>query len=307
MSWETSLDSWVREHLPDLRVICGEPMSRHTSFRIGGPAKRMAFPDRGEQAARLLEFARDCGARPLVIGNGTNLLVPDEGLDRLVIDTSAGLNRLESGGEPDTVFAESGVPLARLAEFACRQGLTGLEFAHGIPGTVGGAVCMNAGAYGGEMKQVVTRASVLFPGEGVRELTGEELDFGYRHSLLTDHPEAVVLSAVFQLRPGDPAAIREAMRDLMARRKASQPLDLPSAGSTFKRPAGYYAGTLIDQCGLKGLAVGGAQVSEKHAGFVVNQGGATFADVTELIRQVQERVFAEAGVRLEPEVKIISA
>ena len=140
MSWETSLDSWVREHLPDLRVTCGEPMSRHTSFRIGGPAKRMAFPDRGEQAARLLEFARDCGARPLVIGNGTNLLVPDEGLDRLVIDTSAGLNRLESGGEPDTVFAESGVPLARLAEFACRQGLTGLEFAHGIPGTVGGAV-----------------------------------------------------------------------------------------------------------------------------------------------------------------------
>ena len=307
MSWETSFDSWVREHLPDLRVVCDEPMSRHTSFRIGGPAKRMAFPDRADQLAPLLRGAAACGARPMVIGNGTNLLAPDGGVDRLVIDTSAGLNRLESGGEPGTVAAESGVSLARLADFACRQGLAGLEFAHGIPGTVGGAVCMNAGAYGGEMRQVVARASVLFPEEGVRELTGEELDFGYRHSLLTDHPEAVVLSAVFRLQPGDPEAIRAGMRDLMARRKASQPLDLPSAGSTFKRPAGYYAGTLIDQCGLKGLTVGGAQVSEKHAGFVVNRGGATFADVTELIRQIQERVFAETGVRLEPEVRIISA
>ena len=306
MDWWTELDNWTADYLPDLRMAHDEPMGRHTSFRIGGPARRMAFPASGEQLVLLLAEAERLGARPLVIGNGTNLLCPDAGLDRLVIDTSAALNRVESAG-PDTVTAEAGASLARAADFACRQGLAGLEFAHGIPGTVGGAVCMNAGAYGGEMRQVVARASVLFPGEGVRELTGEELDFGYRHSLLTDHPEAVVLSAVFRLQPGDPEAIRAGMRDLMARRKASQPLDLPSAGSTFKRPAGYYAGTLIDQCGLKGLAVGGAQVSEKHAGFVVNQGGATFADVTELIRQVQERVFAEAGVRLEPEVKIISA
>ena len=305
MSWETSFDTWVRAALPELRVISDEPMCRHTSFHIGGPARRMAFPDRAEQLRPLLEFARSCGARPLVIGNGTNLLAPDTGLDRLVIDTTAGLRGLSAGPETGTVWAQAGVPLVRLAEFACRQGLTGLEFAHGIPGSVGGAVCMNAGAYGGEMKGVVLRASVVFPEEGVRELTGAELDFGYRHSLLTDCPDAVVLSAVFRLTPGDPETIRETMRELMARRRASQPLDLPSAGSTFKRPAGHYAGTLIEQCGLKGLTVGGAQVSEKHAGFVVNRGGASFADVTELIRQVQRRVFDQTGVTLEPEVKIL--
>ena len=164
---------------------------------------------------------------------------------------------------------------------------------------------MNAGAYGGEMKQVVSGVSVLFPEEGVKFLSGEEMDFGYRHSLLTDHPEAVVLHALFRLTPGDPETIREQMRDLASRRKASQPLEWPSAGSTFKRPEGYFAGTLIDQCGLKGLTVGGAQVSEKHAGFVINRGGATCADVEALIRQIQERVQEQAGVRLEPEVKIL--
>jgi UDP-N-acetylmuramate dehydrogenase len=280
-------------------------MSRHTSFHIGGPAKRMAFPDSGEQVVTLLEVAEDCGARPLVIGNGTNLLVVDEGLDRLVIDTTQGLNRLEVGPEANTIRAEAGVSLAHLADFACKQGLTGLEFAHGIPGTLGGAVCMNAGAYGGEMKQVAQSAEVLFPGQGIRTLSCEELDLGYRHSLLTDCPETVVLSAVVALSPGNPEAIRETMRDLMSRRKASQPLEYPSAGSTFKRPAGYFAGTLIDQCGLKGLTVGGAQVSEKHAGFLINRGGATFADVIGLICQVQQRVLAETGVQLEPEVKII--
>ena len=303
MDWTIEFDKWTADYLPDMKVVCEEPMSRHTSFRIGGPAKRMAFPASAEQMVLLVSFAAAHGARPLVIGNGTNLLAPDEGLDRLVIDTSAAMNRLEA--EMDTVMAEAGVTLARLADFACKQGLTGLEFAHGIPGTVGGGICMNAGAYDGEMKLVAESVTVLFPEEGVRTLAGEEMDFGYRHSLLSDHPEAVVLSAVFRLKPGDPAAIREKMRDLMARRKASQPLEWPSAGSTFKRPAGYYAGTLIDQCGLKGLTVGGAQVSEKHAGFVINTGGATFADVTELIRQVQERVLTEKGVRLEPEVRII--
>ena len=191
--------------------------------------------------------------------------------------------------------------------FACKLSLTGLEFAHGIPGTLGGAVCMNAGAYDGEMKQVIQRVTVLFPEEGIRHLSCEEMDFAYRHSLLSEHPEAVVLSVALKLENGEETAIREKMNHLMARRKASQPLEYPSAGSTFKRPTGYFAGTLIDQCGLKGLTVGGAQVSEKHAGFVINIGGATCADVTELIRQVQERVFAEKGVRLEPEVKIIQA
>ena len=164
---------------------------------------------------------------------------------------------------------------------------------------------MNAGAYDGEMKQVIESVTVYFPGEGIRTLSCEEMDFAYRHSLLSDRPEAVVLSAVFRLKVGDPAVIREKMRELLGRRKASQPLEFPSAGSTFKRPEGYFAGTLIDQCGLKGLTVGGAQVSEKHAGFVINQGGATCKDVMDLIALVQERVFGAKGVRLEPEVKII--
>ena len=304
MDWWTELDNWTADYLPDLRMVCDEPMSRHTSFRIGGPARRMAFLASGEQLVLLLAEAERLGARPLVIGNGTNLLCPDAGLDRLVIDTSAALNRVESAG-PDTVTAEAGASLARAADFACRQGLTGLEFAHGIPGTVGGAVCMNAGAYGGEMRQVVQAVTVLFPEEGIRTLSGGDLAFGYRRSFLTDRPDAVVLRAVFRLAPGDPDEIRQQMRELMERRRASQPLDLPSAGSTFKRPKGYFAGTLIDQCGLKGLTVGGAQVSEKHAGFIVNRGGATSADVRELIRQVQARVLDATGVRLEPEVKII--
>ena len=305
MSWETELDQWTAEYLPDLKITNDEPMSRHTSFRVGGPAKRMAFPASGEQLVLLLDRARECGARPLVIGNGTNLLAPDEGLDRLVIDTSAGLNRLEPGTEPDTLTAEAGVSLARLADFACKQGLTGLEFAHGIPGTVGGAVCMNAGAYDGEMKQVIERVTVLFPEEGIKTLSCGAMDFSYRHSLLSDHPDAVVLRATFRLVPGDRETIRARMRELMARRKASQPLEYPSAGSTFKRPAGYFAGTLIESSGLKGLTVGGAQVSEKHAGFVINTGTATAADVLAVIRQVQDRVYAEKGVRLEPEVRII--
>ena len=260
---------------------------------------------RGEQLVLLMSFAREAGTTPLVVGNGTNLLVSDRGLDRLVIDTSAGLSRVEAGGTPGTILAEAGASLARVADFACRQGLAGLEFAHGIPGTVGGAVCMNAGAYGGEMAQVVREATLLLPEEGIRTLTGAEMAFGYRRSFLTDHPDAVVLRAEFCLTPGDPAAIRGRMKELLEKRRASQPLEFPSAGSTFKRPEGYYAGTLIDQCGLKGLTVGGAQVSEKHAGFVINRGGATCADVKELIRQIQERVFAQAGVRLEPEVRII--
>ena len=306
MDWYTQLDKQIADYLPDLRVERDEPMSRHTSFRIGGPARRMAFPERGEQLVLLMGFAEDCGARPLVIGNGTNLLAPDRGLDRLVVNTSA-MSRVELGPEPYTIQAEAGVSLARLADFACKQGLTGLEFAHGIPGTVGGAVCMNAGAYDGEMKQVVRSVTLLFPEEGVRTLSCEEMDFGYRHSLLSDRPDGVVLSAVLRLAEGNEEETREKMRSLMARRKASQPLEYPSAGSTFKRPTGYFAGTLIDQCGLKGLTVGGAQVSEKHAGFVINLGGATCADVTELIRKVQDRVWTEKGVRLEPEVKIIEA
>ena len=306
MDWYIQFDKQIEAYLPDLKVAREEPMSRHTSFRVGGPARRMAFPERGEQLVLLMRFAQACGARPLVIGNGSNLLVADEGLDRLVVNTSA-MNQITREEDPAVLTAGAGVSLARLADFACKQGLTGLEFAHGIPGSVGGAVCMNAGAYDGEMKQVVEQVTILFPEEGVKKLSGEEMDFSYRHSLLSDHPEAVVLSASFRLSSGDAELIREKMRELMTRRKTSQPLEYPSAGSTFKRPVGYFAGTLIDQCGLKGFTVGGAQVSEKHAGFVINRGGATFADIMGVIRGVQERVLAEKGVRLEPEVKIIES
>ena len=304
MDWTIEFDKAIEQYLPDLEVLQDEPMSRHTTFRIGGPAKRMAFPSSREQLVLLMSFAKDYGANPLVIGNGSNLLVPDEGLDRLVIDTSANLNRVKRGSG-NTVLADAGATLARTADLACKSGLTGLEFAHGIPGTLGGALAMNAGAYGGEMAQVVREATLLLPEEGIRTLTGAEMAFGYRRSFLTDHPDAVVLRAEFQLSPGDPAAIRLRMRELMERRRASQPLEFPSAGSTFKRPEGYYAGTLIDQCGLKGLTVGGAQVSEKHAGFVINRGGATCADVLELVRQVQARVREQTGVTLEMEVKVL--
>ena len=305
MEWFEELDQWTASYLPDLEMTAEEPMSRHTSFRIGGPARRMAFPKRPEQVVLLVDFARQCGARPLVIGNGTNLLCPDRGLDRLVIDLSAGLTELEEGQESGTIRAACGVSLARLASFACDLGLAGLEFAHGIPGTLGGALAMNAGAYGGEMCQVVERVHVLFPDEGIRLLTGEEMDFRYRGSLLTDRPDAVALDAVVRLAPGDKESIRAQMRELMGRRKASQPLEYPSAGSTFKRPVGHFAGTLIDQCGLKGLTVGGAQVSEKHAGFVINRGGATCADVLALMEQVRRRVLDATGVTLEPEVRIV--
>lgn len=304
MQWYERLDEKIRDYLPDMTVERDVPMSRHTSFRIGGPARRMAFPESREQLVILLGLAEECGIRPFLLGRGTNLLVSDRGLDTLVIKTAERMTSIRRLDDV-TLEADVGVLLSRLAVYAQQAGLAGLEFAHGIPGSMGGAVCMNAGAYGGEMKQVLRSAAVLFPEEGIRALSCEELNLSYRHSLLTEHPEAVVLYAEFELTPDDPEAIRAAMRELMAKRKASQPLEWPSAGSTFKRPEGHFAGTLIDQCGLKGLTVGGAQVSEKHAGFLINRGGATFADMAELICQVQQRVLEETGVTLEPEVKIV--
>lgn len=303
----TNLDPIVRalrEQLPELEILEYEPMRAHCSFRIGGPARALVCPASAEETAAVCRIVRDGGAQPLLIGNGTNLLITDGDVDRIVVQMG---ERMADVARTDATHlrAGAGIPLARLAQAALGYGLAGLEFAHGIPGTVGGGVCMNAGAYGGEMKQVLRSAAVLFPEEGIRTLSCEELNLSYRHSLLTEHPEAVVLYAEFELTPDDPEAIRAAMRELMAKRKASQPLEWPSAGSTFKRPEGHFAGTLIDQCGLKGLTVGGAQVSEKHAGFLINRGGATFADMAELIRQVQQRVLEETGVTLEPEVKIV--
>ncbi len=298
-----ALDRQVADYLPDLKYVHDEPLSRHTSFRIGGPAARMAFPVSGEQIVLLTGFAADCGVRVFLLGNGTNLLAADEGLDALVIQMGEGLNRVSLDGE--TITAEAGASLARLGVLAWQHGLTGLEFAHGIPGSLGGGVVMNAGAYGGELKDVLTEVTALFP-DGIRTLRGEELALGYRRSIFTDHPEAVVLRAKLALTRGDADAIKARMEELAVKRRVSQPLELPSAGSTFKRPEGHFAGTLIEQCGLKGTRVGGAEVSTKHAGFVVNAGGATCADVLALIKKVQNTVFAATGVKLEPEVKIIS-
>ena len=237
------------------------------------------------------------------LGRGSNVLFPDEGWDALVISTEE-MDEITSP-EPGLYVARAGATLNRLALQACRDGYTGLEFAHGIPGSVGGGVCMNAGAYDGELRHVIEWVVVRFPVEGVRRIPCEEMAFGYRHSLLSDHPEAIVLSAAFRLTKGDSTEIRAKMDELMARRKKSQPLEFPSAGSTFKRPAGYFAGRLIEDANCKGLAVGGAQVSEKHAGFVINRGGATCADVRGLIAEVQRRVYERSGVMLEPEVCII--
>ena len=214
------------------------------------------------------------------------------------------MNAVKTAGE-NMIEADAGISLARLALFAQGEGLTGLEFAHGIPGSLGGAIFMNAGAYGGEMKQVVAEVTVLTE-DGIHRIPAEDCNFGYRHSIFSDG-KAVILGAKLRLQKGDPAQIGAKMTELMKKRKASQPLEYPSAGSTFKRPEGYFAGTLIQQTGLKGLTVGGAQVSEKHAGFIINRGGATCQDVLSLIRQVQDKVMQAQGVFLEPEVRIIES
>ena len=301
MLWYESFDELMARELPGVRLERDVAMQKHTSFRIGGPARRMAFPETKEQLVRTAELAVACGIKPFVVGKGTNLLICDEGLDTLVIKTES-MNAVRQLDEV-TLEADAGISLARLAVFAQQQGLAGLEFAHGIPGSLGGAVYMNAGAYGGEMKDVLVEITALFD-DGVRTLSVEDADLSYRHSLFADN-NAVVLGAVVRLKQDEPAAIRERMDELMARRKKTQPLEYPSAGSTFKRPAGNFAGTLIEKTGLKGLTVGGAQVSEKHAGFLINIGGATAADVMELVAQVQQRVFDASGIMLEPEVRII--
>ena len=221
MSWYEELDRWTADYLPDMTYEKDVPLSRYTSFRIGGGARRMAFPRSGEQLVLLFSEAESCGARPFVLGNGTNVLFPDEGVERLVICTRD-MAGVEQGAEDNEIVAECGASLAYTAVFAQKSGLSGLEFAHGIPGSIGGAVCMNAGAYGGEMAQVVKEAAVLFPDEGVRTVPCGDMAFGYRHSLLMEHHDAVVLSAVFALHPDDSAAFRGRMDDLMARRRASR-------------------------------------------------------------------------------------
>ncbi len=301
MPWYETFDTKQQRRLPALKVLREEPMARHTTFRIGGPARRLALPATAEELTELLELAKDLPHA--VIGNGSNLLAADEGVDLLVISTAA-MDAVEQVGET-TLRALAGASLARIAVRARDFGLAGFAFAHGIPGTLGGAVVMNAGAYGGEMCQVVGRVGAWTPDRGVVELEAAELAFGYRRSVFSNWPEAVVLWAELALHPGDREAIRAEMEDLGQRRRSKQPLEYPSAGSTFKRPEGYFAGTLIDQCGLKGFSVGGAQVSEKHAGFVINTGGATCADVLALMDHVKKTVYEATGVTLEPEVRLL--
>lgn len=295
-----SLKNKLRQMCPDLQLLEQEPMNRHTTFRVGGPVSLMALPQTAQQAMAAVRAAAEEGIRPFFLGNGSNLLVPDAGCDVFVIKATNGL--CDAQVEGTKITAESGILLARLAVLARDHGLTGLEFAHGIPGSLGGAVTMNAGAYGGEMAQVVTEVTCLTV-SGQLETT-DQFDFSYRHSAFSDGTR-MILSAKMQLQPGEVQDIRARMEDLMERRKSKQPLEWPSAGSTFKRPQGYFAAALIDQCGLKGLTVGGAQVSEKHAGFVINKGGATCSDVLTLMDQVRQRVFDATGVTLEPEVKLL--
>ena len=303
MSWFETFDTAIAEALPKLEVLRQEPMAGHTTFKVGGPARRMARPSSLEEMAALLNLAEKEKWPVLLLGNGSNLLVSDQGVDALVIHTG-GMDAVEllEGGR---VRAEAGLSLNKLAVFAQKNGLAGLEFAHGIPGSLGGGIRMNAGAYGGEMCQVVESVTAWLPGAGVVEIPLEEMELSYRHSRFT-RERGVVLAATFRLTADAPEAIRARMDDLISRRKEKQPLEYPSAGSTFKRPAGHFAGALIEQCGLKGCTVGGAQVSEKHAGFVINIGGATAYDILALMKHVQSTVLEQTGVELEPEVEIVS-
>lgn len=279
-----------------------EPMSKHTSFRIGGPADLFVQPANEEELWNALHLACQEKVPFFIVGNGSNLLVSDEGFRGMILHTGGMLKDISVEG--DVIYAQAGALLSTVAKTALEHGLAGMEFAAGIPGTLGGAVCMNAGAYGGEMKDILLDAEVLTQ-EGERlVLPVEELDLSYRHSVIFEK-NYVVLAAHIRLSRGDTAEIKNRMNELAGARRDKQPLEYPSAGSTFKRPEGYFAGKLIQDAGLKGYTVGGAQVSEKHSGFVINRGGATAEEVRFLIRQVQQKVRSQFGVELEPEVRML--
>lgn len=289
-----------------LRSVCElkyfEPMSSHTSFRIGGEAEIMAFPKNTEELADILKQANALGVKPRILGAGTNVLAPDVPLEGIVICLKDCLDGMELLDD-DRIAVMAGVTMTRAALFAAKHGLSGLEFAHGIPGTVGGGVYMNAGAYDGDISGVLESAAVMQPDGTVVKICAEEMDFSYRHSIL-EETDGIVICAVFALTKAPEERIRQKMKLLMEKRSASQPLDLPSAGSAFKRPVGGYAAALIENAGLKGYQVGGAAISTKHAGFAVNLGGATAEDVKTLLKNVSDTVFEKSGIRLEPEVRI---
>lgn len=288
--------------LQGITLSCNEPLSKHTSFRIGGPAELMAFPQNADELSQILKTAAELGHKPRILGAGTNILAPDDGVKGLVICLKDCLNGIELIGT-STIRVMAGVTMTRAAVFAAKHGLSGMEFAHGIPGTVGGGVYMNAGAYGGEIKDICQCVTVMdYNGES-SVFTAENMNFSYRHSRLMDTP-GIVISAEFLLNKAERANINEYMQQLMNKRSASQPLDYPSAGSAFKRPVGGYAAALIEQSGLKGFRVGNAEVSQKHSGFVVNLGGASAEDVKKLLDLVAQRVLEETGIQLEPEIRI---
>lgn len=279
-----------------------EPMKKHTTFRIGGPADYYLCPHSTEELQRILQICRENKLEFFILGNGSNLLVSDKGYRGVVIQLWKNFSDIET--EDNTITVKAGALLSKVAAEALEESLTGMEFASGIPGTMGGAVMMNAGAYGGEMKDIIREVTVLTREGELLTLSKEEMNFGYRTSVVKEKGY-VVISAVLQLRKGDREEIRKVMDELKERRVTKQPLDMPSAGSTFKRPEGYFAGKLIMDAGLRGFSVGGAQISEKHCGFVVNKGDATAADVLGLIGEVQKRVQEKFGVALEPEVKFL--
>lgn len=279
-----------------------EPMSLHTTFRIGGPADLFVMPGSIQAVADSIRICKETQTPYAVIGNGSNLLVSDAGYRGVIIQIGRNLNQITGNGEE--IRAQAGAMLSVIAKTALLESLTGFEFASGIPGTLGGAVVMNAGAYGGEMKDVLTEVTVLTREGEIRTIPAEKLELGYRTSLAAKNGW-IILEAVLRFQKGDAEVIRSRMEELKVQRVTKQPLDLPSAGSTFKRPEGYFAGKLIMDAGLRGFTVGGAQISEKHCGFVVNKGGATAEDVRNLICAVQKKVQEDAGVKLEPEVKFL--
>ena len=298
----TEFQKKIAALLPNLELRMNESMAKHTSFRIGGGAEVMAFPKTETELAELLKVSALLDCKCAILGAGTNVLAPDEGITGLVICLKDCLDGMEALSDT-RIRVMAGVTMSRAAVFAANLGLSGLEFAHGIPGTIGGGVYMNAGAYGGEICQICHRVEVMDRQGNTRWLSNAEMEFSYRHSVL-ETTEDIVICAEFNLTPDQPEEIKARMKELIGKRSASQPLDLPSAGSAFKRPVGGYAAALIDQAGLKGFRVGNAGISEKHAGFAVNLGGATAKDMKELLQTVSDRVFAQSGIRLEPEIRI---
>lgn len=297
---ETGIYNRLLEIVREDQVKINEPMKDHTTFRVGGPADFFVTPESADEVKALVGMCKEEGTDCHIIGNGSNLLAADRGVRGVVVQIGRAMNRIECEG--GRITAQAGALLSSVAARALEEGLTGFEFAAGIPGSLGGACVMNAGAYGGEMKDVLKEVTVLTPEGEILVLAAEELELGYRTSVIA-RKGYIALEAVIRLKKGARDEIKAKMEDLKERRVSKQPLEYPSAGSTFKRPEGYFAGKLIQDAGLRGFAVGGAQVSEKHCGFVINRGGATAADVAELMRRVADKVEEQFGVRLEPEVK----